>query len=78
MLGQFHPVAMAPDVWKPLEIRGAILRAVRIVPESDRHRWERGLADELALVAANRMAVLVEHVDVEPESATLKLAAPDR
>src|SRR5581483_7555468 len=75
--GDLDPIAMAPDAGKPLEVRSAVLAAVRIVPEPDRHRGKRALAHELALLLADGTAVLVEHVDVQPEPAALQLAAPD-
>src|SRR6185503_4339856 len=73
--GDLDPIAMTPDAGKPLEVRRAVLAAVGIVPETDRHGGKRALAHELALLLADGTAVLVEHVDVEPETAALQLAA---
>src|SRR5579864_1069343 len=41
-----HPVAVTPDAREAREVRRPVLRAVRIVPESDRHRGERRLAHQ--------------------------------
>src|SRR5438552_4110601 len=49
---KLDPVAMTPDAGKTLEVRRAILRAIGIVPEAERHRRKRGGADELALLLA--------------------------
>ena len=50
-VGDLAVVAVAPDAGKLLEVRGAVLGAVGIVPEADRHRGKRARADELALLA---------------------------
>src|SRR5438552_4904425 len=75
--GELDPVAVAPDAGKALEVRGAILRAVVIVPEAERHRRKRRGADELALLPSHRLAVLVVHVDLHAQVPALELAAPD-
>ncbi len=51
VLGQLDVVAVAPDVGKALEVGGAVLLAVGVVPEADRHRREGRGADQLALLA---------------------------
>ena len=48
VLGERHPVAMAPDAREVLEVGGPVLRAVTIVPETDRHRRHRLGDHELA------------------------------
>ena len=48
---QLDPVAVAPDAGKALEVGGAILAPVAVVPEADRHRRKRRGADELAFFA---------------------------
>src|SRR5262245_17500972 len=53
VLRELGVVAVTPDAGIALEVRGAILRSVRIVPESDRHRGEGAHADELATLAAD-------------------------
>ena len=78
VLGPLGEVAVAPDVGEALEVGGAVFLAVGIVPEADRHRRERRGADELALLAAHRLAVVVEDVDRHAEAAALDLAAPHR
>ena len=77
MRGPFGEVAMRPDAGKPLEIGAPVLRAIRIVPEHDRHGREGHGADELALLAPDRAARLVEHIDRHAEARPLDLAAPD-
>src|SRR5690606_21547721 len=63
MLRPFGKVAMAPDILEPLEIGCAVFRAVRVIPEHDGHRGKRPSADELALFAAHRLAVVIPYVD---------------
>ena len=69
-----------PDVGIGLEVGGAIARAVRVVPEADAAcRGRASGADQLALLAAHRLAlVVVEDLDRHAEAAALDLAAPDR
>src|SRR4051812_46095944 len=76
MLGQLRPVAVSPRVRILLEVGGAVLRPVRIVPERNRHAWKRRGAHELTLLSDERGAVVVEYLHLHPESARLKLAAP--
>jgi hypothetical protein len=71
-------VAVAPDVVEALEVGGAVLAAVGVVPEADRHHREGLGAHQLALLAAHRAAVVVEHVDRHAQPAALDLAAPHR
>src|SRR3546814_11559979 len=66
------------DLGIGLEIGGAIARAGGVGPEADRHARERLHADQLALLAAHRPAVVVEHLDRHAEAAALDLAAPNR
>src|SRR5204863_505084 len=58
--GQLGPVAVAPDVRVLVEIGRVIALAAAVVPEDERHRGKRLGADELALLADDRVAVLVE------------------
>ena len=78
MGGFLHEVAVAPDVRVFLEVGGAVLLPVRIVPEADRHRGKGLDADQLTLGLAHRMARLVEHLDRHAEAAALYLPAPHR
>src|SRR3546814_15885594 len=66
------------DLGIGLEIGGAIARAGGVGPEADRHARDRLHADQLALLAAHRPAVAVEHLDRHAEAAALDLAAPHR
>ena len=75
--GEHGEIAVAPDVREALEIRGAVAAAVGIVPETDGHRREGRGADEFALQALQRPAVVVEDLDVHPEPAALQFAAID-
>src|SRR3546814_11202095 len=68
----------SPYVGIGLEIGGAIARVGGVGPEADRHARERLHADQLALLAAHRPAVVVEHLDRHAEAAALDLAAPNR
>src|SRR5581483_1845248 len=77
-LGDLAPVAVMPDARESFEVRGAILLAVAVVPESDRHRGERLGAHELTGLAADGPALRVERVDGHAEPAALQFAAHDR
>src|SRR5690606_26921032 len=74
--GQLHIVAVAPHPGEALEIGGAVPGSIRIVPEADRHRGERRGADQLALLADDRLTRLVPYLDLHAEAAGLDLAAP--
>src|SRR6185503_9453225 len=76
--GLFAPVAVAPDVRVFLEIGRAVLGAVGIVPEADRHRGERPGADQLAFFTLYRATFLVENRHRHAEALGLDLAAPYR
>src|SRR5581483_5875851 len=78
MRGDLRPVTVAPDIGIFLEICRAVLRAVGIVPETDRHRGKRPGADELAFLADHRTAVFVVHLHRHAETFGLDLAAPHR
>src|SRR5690606_22715046 len=71
-------VAVVPDARKALEVGGVVARAVRVVPEADRHRGEGPGADQLALLAAQRPRLVVEDLDRHAQAALLDLPAPDR
>jgi hypothetical protein len=77
MLGELDIIAVAPDVGELLEIGGAILLVVGIVPEADGHGGKGRGADQLALLAPERLAIVVPHFDLEAEAARLDLAAPN-
>ncbi len=76
--GEPRPVAVAPDPREGLEIRCPVPRAVRIVPECDRHAGKRPGAHQLAVALADGSAALVEDLDRHPQPARLELAGPDR
>ena len=73
-----HPIAVPPRAGEEGEIRVAVLRAVGIVPERDRHGRERPRADEFTGHAANRMSVGVPDVHGHAQSRALQFASPDR
>src|SRR5690606_8165987 len=73
MGGPFGEVAMAPDIVEALEIGGAVFRAIGIVPEHDGHGRKGACADELALFAAHRPAVIVPDIDRHAEARALYL-----
>src|SRR3954462_11749015 len=60
VLGNFAPVAMAPDVRVLLEIRRPVLRPVRVVPAPDRHGRKRFCTNKLAFLALDREAFFIE------------------
>src|SRR5438093_4758322 len=60
--GDLDPITVAPDTWVHLEIALAVAPALRVVPEEQRHRGHRLGDDELAYLADDRDAVLVEGV----------------
>ena len=68
-------VAVMPDAGKAFEVGGAILGAVRVVPEADRHRRKWLRAHQLAAVAADGLAGVVEDVYGHTQGAALNLAA---
>ena len=62
VLGERGVIAMAPHAREAFEIGGVIFPAVRVVPESDRHRREWHRADELSLFPMRqRMSAFVEY-----------------
>ena len=78
VLRDLREVAVMPDAGEALEICGADLLPVRIVPKGNRHGDERGGADELALRSANRIPGVVEHLDGHAEASTLELSRVNR
>src|SRR3954470_254243 len=65
-----------PHTRVSLEIRRAVLHAVRIVPEPERHRGEWHRAHELPFRAHHRTSFLVEDLNLHPEAAGLDLPPP--
>jgi hypothetical protein len=61
-------VAVVPHARKPGEVGVAVLLAVRIVPEHQRHRGERVAAHQLALAGDERPAVLVKTSTSRPSA----------
>src|SRR5699024_8843257 len=59
-----------------LEVGLVVALALGIVPELYWHHGEGPRADELARLALAGLAVVIEGIDGEAESATLQLAAP--
>ena len=77
-VGDLDPVAVAPDAGVHREVALAQPRAVVVAPEGDRHRRHRLGQDELADLAHERVAVLVEGLDLGAQRARLQLALVDR
>src|SRR5262249_22673615 len=75
--GEAAPVAMPPDARVSLEIAHTIFRTVRVIPEADRHRRKRRLADELTRLVAKRVAFRSEDSEVHAEAWHLDLATQD-
>jgi hypothetical protein len=55
-----------------------VLRAIGVVPETDRHHREGPRANELTFLRVQRPAVVVEHVARHAQAAALDLAAANR
>src|SRR5205085_2906636 len=68
------PVAVMPHAWKALEVGGPILRAIGIVPESDRHRGKRVRADELARRMFKLPSRWIERAHIHAQPRGLNLA----
>ena len=79
VVGERHPVAVAPHARELLEVGGAVLAAVRVAPEPDRHRGHR-LGDHQLARDARRadLAVGRERLDRAAEEAAADLAGPHR
>ena len=60
MLGELAEVTVVPYAGVALEIRGAVARAVGVVPEAEGQRRERPRADQLTAAAWQCVAVIVE------------------
>ncbi len=68
-------VAVVPDAAKALEVGRAVAGAAGVVPEPERHRRERGGADELAFLLDDRPPFVVPDLHLHAEPAALQLAA---
>src|SRR5215208_4523766 len=60
------PVTVRPDAWEPPPV--GVEETLPVLPKSARHSRPRVPADELADLAAQRTAVLIDDVHVLPES----------
>src|SRR5450631_844083 len=78
VFGQLDKIAVAPHARETLEVRGVVLGAVGVVPETDRHRGERRRAYQLAFLLAHWLAVAIVDVYAEPQTTALQLATPYR
>ncbi len=78
MLGEHDVVPMAPDMGKAREIGLVVFPPSRIVPETDRHGGEGSGADQLPLLAHQRVAIVIKHRHRHPQATTLQLTTPDR
>ena len=69
--GDLAPVAVAPDAREALEVGGAVLRAVRIVPEAERHRRETASVQTSSpfCPTGSGVPVVVEHLDLHARAA---------
>src|SRR5919197_3391214 len=70
-------ITVMPDVRETRKIGVLVFFPARVVPETYGHGWKRARAYELAFTAADRLAVVVVHVDGHAKSWPLDLAAPD-
>ena len=77
-VGDLDPVAVAPDAGVHVEVGLAVALAVGVVPEVERHRRHRLGDHELADLADQRPALLVQRLDLRAERARLQLALVDR
>src|SRR4029079_8440934 len=63
-----QPVAVTPDAGIGVEVALEIAPVVRVVPEVERHRGHRLLADQLADLVDEAAPVLVPGLDVGAEA----------
>ena len=77
-VGELDPVAVAPDARERAEVALAVAGAVVVAPQVERHRGQRLGQHQLADLADDRRAVLVERLDLRAERARLQLALVDR
>ncbi len=77
-VGQGGPVPVGPHAREPLEVGRPVTAAVIVVPESHRHGRQGGRQHQLALLADQRLAVIVEHLDGGTHAPARDLAGPDR
>ncbi len=75
VFGELGVVAVTPDIREALEIGLPVFRIAGVVPERDRHRGERGRANELAFLFANGLTPIVEYFHFHSQAAALELAA---
>ncbi len=68
-------VAVSPDVGEPFEVGSPVAAIIGIVPELQRHRWERSGTHQFAfdMQFVDGSAVDIEHLDVHSETFALKL-----
>ncbi|TCU12656.1 hypothetical protein EV132_11592 [Rhizobium sullae] len=78
MFRPFGEVAVVPDIVETLETGGAEFGAVIVVPKANGQGGKSARADQLALLAAHRPALVIPHIDGEAGAGPLNLAAPDR
>ncbi len=78
VLGEDGVIPVMPYAGKALEVGGAVLAALRVVPEADRHRGEGCGADEFARRAADGAAFFVEDFDFHAKPTALEFAPPHR
>ena len=68
-------VAVSPDTGEAFEVRGAITTAVGVIPEADRHRRKRVLANQLSTLIDETVTAIVKHIDIHTKREALQLAA---
>src|SRR5439155_20511343 len=76
--GDLRPVTMAPYAGEILEVRGAVLGAIVVVPECGGHTGKRSGANQLARNESHRSSSIVENVYRHAEFGRLNLSPIDR
>src|SRR5262252_2898311 len=71
MRRDYGVVAMMPNPGKALEVRGTVLRTLRVVPEAEWHGRKGCRAHELAARSKQRLPGIVEHVHRHTEATAL-------
>src|SRR6185437_2194095 len=75
---ELGPIPVTPDVWVPLEVRRAVFRTIRVVPEAHRHTRKGRRAHQLAWRADERTTRIIEYFDAHAKTARLQLAPVHR
>src|SRR5689334_25122190 len=78
MTGDLRPITVSPDAGEVIEVGSAVLRAVGIIPERDRHARERLRANELTRNQSHWATAVIENIDRHSQPRRLNLATVHR